>query len=247
MISGSTLIYIRPMKSSLSVEKVNPVSTSSSPSTTCASCKKQVPILNLRQHSVDFKPISIEIDAIDSFSDEELIDNESQEQEAGPFDVHTRSNEAANSSQTWSSQLKFAFPDATDGELEEITSCAMSIDEAACFLLDKQSSDVEGDASLEDLVDQLAKKNYLPIEESLEVDCETLWIDIIKFYKKSLMKPDALQRELSVSFINEEGLDGGALKVEFFLLARTDYLKGLNLIWFQLKMQQREYYSILLE
>ena len=219
MISGSTLIYIRPMKSSLSVEKVNPVSTSSSPSTTCASCKKQVPILNLRQHSVDFKPISIEIDAIDSFSDEELNDNESQEQEAGPSDVHTRSNEAANSSQTWSSQLKFAFPDATDGELEEITSCAMSIDEAACFLLDKQSSDVEGDASLEDLVDQLAKKNYLPTEESLEVDRETLWIDIIKFYKKSLMKPDALQRELSVSFINEEGLDGGALKVEFFLLA----------------------------
>jgi hypothetical protein len=44
-------------------------------------------------------------------------------------------------------------------------------------------------------------------------------MDIIRFYKKTIGKPDLLKRELSVSFKDEDGLDGGAMKVELFALA----------------------------
>jgi hypothetical protein len=44
-------------------------------------------------------------------------------------------------------------------------------------------------------------------------------MDIIRFYKKTIGKPDLLKRELSVSFKDEDGLDGVAMKVEYFALA----------------------------
>lgn len=41
----------------------------------------------------------------------------------------------------------------------------------------------------------------------------------MKFYKKLIGKRVRLKRELFVYFKNEDGLDGGAYKVEFFTLA----------------------------
>ena len=84
------------------------------------------------------------------------------------------------------------------------------------------STDLDTSASLEDLIDLFVKKNPLgnsADDEYVAFDRDTLRMDIIKFYKKSLGKADLLKRELSVSFKNEEGLDGGAMKVEFFSLA----------------------------
>ena len=80
----------------------------------------------------------------------------------------------------------------------------------------------EKSASIEDIVQSFAKKNsfgYCAEDEHLAIDRESLWMDVMKFYKKCIGKPDILRRELSVSFKNEDGLDGGAMKVEFFVLA----------------------------
>ncbi len=67
----------------------------------------------------------------------------------------------------------------------------------------------------------MPKKNSLRGDEDefLVVDRESFWIDVIRFYKKAIGKPELLKRELSVSFKNEDGLDGGAMKIEFFALA----------------------------
>ena len=59
-------------------------------------------------------------------------------------------------------------------------------------------------------------------DENIVIDRETLWIDIVKFYKRSLTKPEILRKELCVSFKNEEGLDGGAMKIEYFSLALNE-------------------------
>ena len=42
-----------------------------------------------------------------------------------------------------------------------------------------------------------------------------------------MSKPDILKKELSVSFKNEYGLDGGAMKVEFFSLALQEVKQRL--------------------
>lgn len=213
MVGSSTLIYIRPMKSTISMEKAYDTSaTSASPATECTRCAKKVLISNLRQHNLECKPITINTDE-ESLEEEECLANEV---------IPVMDDGEGPSSQTWSSQLKLLFPDAAIEDLEEIACQAISMDEAAGFMLDKLSTDLDTSVSLEDLIELFVKKNSLghsAADEYLAVDRDTLWMDIIKFYKKSLGKPDLLKRELSVSFRNEEGLDGGAMKVEFFTLA----------------------------
>ena len=75
------------------------------------------------------------------------------------------------------------------------------MDEAACFIIDKQTDKKNRDIdSIEDVVDLFIKKNTtgLSEEEYLTIDRESLWMDIIRFYKKTMSKPDILKRELSV-------------------------------------------------
>ena len=99
----------------------------------------------------------------------------------------------------------------------------MTVDDAACLLLDKQSTEQEENLSLEELIiESFVKKNELSGDENIVIDRKTLWIDIVKFYKRSLTKPEILRKELCVSFKNEEGLDGGAMKIEYFSLALNE-------------------------
>ena len=81
---------------------------------------------------------------------------------------------------------------------------------------------------MEELIDKFVKKNQLPGDESILVNRETFWMDVVKFYKKALSKPDILRKELYVTFQNEEGLDGGAMKVEFFTLTLNEIQKLIN-------------------
>ena len=125
--------------------------------------------------------------------------------------------------QSWLSELQLAFPDAKKEDLERIASVAITIDHAACLLLDKQEvEEEEENPSLEDLIDSFVEKNALSGDENVVVDRETFWMDVVKFYKRSLTKPEILRKELCVSFKNEEGLDGGVMKLEFFSLALNE-------------------------
>jgi hypothetical protein len=60
MIGSSTLIYIRPMKSVISMKKLDAYATSALPTTECARFKDRVPIWNLRQHNLDCEPITVD-------------------------------------------------------------------------------------------------------------------------------------------------------------------------------------------
>ena len=50
MVSGTTMIYIRPNKGSLLLELAEVSTKADTPLTECTNCQKQVSILNLRQH-----------------------------------------------------------------------------------------------------------------------------------------------------------------------------------------------------
>ena len=74
MVGASTLIYIRPMKSTISMEKAHDTSTTStSPATECTSAK--VPISNLRQHNLECKRITIDTGE-ESLEEEDRLANE---------------------------------------------------------------------------------------------------------------------------------------------------------------------------
>ena len=133
------------------------------------------------------------------------------------------------SKQTWSSQLKHVFPDSEMEELEEVSLQSASLDEAAELMLNKLGNDEDEATSIEDLVETFAKRNSLESgeDEFVIVDRESFWIDVIRFYKKANGKPELLKRELSVSFKNEDGLDGGAMKIEFFSACFTRSKKNI--------------------
>ena len=241
MVGASTTIYIRPMKESLPVT-LAPVSVSpASPLTECATCNKQILIFPLRQHSNDCRATNVDTDSesdeIESIlgmseqTDPEIVLEDTVANSSGASTSssavkieynHASSDMPSTSAQSWLEQLKLAFPETEHDILKEIASVAITVDDAACLLLDRQSTEQEENLSLEDLIESFVKKNEFSGEEYIVVDRETFWIDIFKFYKKSLSKPEILRKELCVSFKNEEGLDGGAMKIEYFSLCLNE-------------------------
>lgn len=258
MVGSNTTIYIRPIKSPLSLKKATLVVSSSSPLTECTTCKEQVPIFSLRKHyescsseNNDGVITTIPEDSEDSEDDEvgdDVLENSNKSNvkdmtkisqnvkipnSSLPLPSSSRSqpgldicssNLPCTSAQCWLSDLKCAFPDKDDKSLEEVASVAISIDQAACMLLDqeKNAEETEENLQLVELIDKFVEQNQLPGDENILVDRETFWLDVVKFYKKALSKPDILRKELYVAFHGEEGLDGGAMKIEFFTLALNE-------------------------
>jgi hypothetical protein len=221
MIGSSTLIYIRPMKSVISMKKLETSATSASPTNECARCKERVPISNLRQHNLECEPITVDtgdsdvsqkpitIDIGESEEEQEFINNEVVpviDEGEGPSKI------------TWSAQLKELFPDSEVEELEEVALQSTSMDEAAEFMLDKLGTEEDESVSLEDLIELFVKKNSLGYSEDeyfllTESHCGCT---LLGFTKNRLGNMTFL---LSVSFKDEDGLDGGAMEVELFALA----------------------------
>ncbi len=221
-------------------------SSASSPTTECMKCKEMVPISNLRMHNLTCNPVraggneSSEEDPnpVDEYwnSDEQIYEGPSTSvmktthkgtnRDVSPKEVVVLSDDGAGPSKTtWSTELKDIFPDVDVAELEDAALLSASVDEAACLIMENQCT-IE---SLEDVVDLFIKKNSpgQSDDEYIVIDRESIWMDIIRFYKKTMSKPDILKKELSVSFKNEDGLDGGAMKVEFFSLALQEVKQRL--------------------
>ena len=230
VIGTTTLLYIRPIKCVISTEKSDVEATSTSPTTECSGCQERMPISSLRQHKFECKSMVCNSD--DSDDEINMHKEDTKSSTASKFHEEKKNSQhdevisilddgEGTSKQTWSSQLKHVFPDSEMEELEEVSLQSASLDEAAELMLNKLGNDEDEATSIEDLVETFAKRNSLESgeDEFVIVDRESFWIDVIRFYKKAIGKPELLKSELSVSFKNEDGLDGGAMKIEFFLLA----------------------------
>ena len=68
------------------------------------------------------------------------------------------------------------------------------------------------------IIDSYRQSNLLDIVELLTVSREHLWREGLLFYKASLGNKEKLFKKLSLQFIGEEGIHGGALANGFFTL-----------------------------
>ena len=68
------------------------------------------------------------------------------------------------------------------------------------------------------IIDAYRQSNLLDTVELLTISREHLWREGLLFYKASLGNKEKLFKKLSLQFIGEEGIDGGALTNEFFTL-----------------------------
>lgn len=54
--------------------------------------------------------------------------------------------------------------------------------------------------------------------KEVTISRHSLWVDSLRYYKPKVSDPAGMARNLEITFKEEEGLDGGAMKYEFFQL-----------------------------
>eukprot|EP00112_Aurelia_sp_Birch-Aquarium-sp1_P004800 Seg1544.10 transcript_id=Seg1544.10/GoldUCD/mRNA.D3Y31 product="hypothetical protein" protein_id=Seg1544.10/GoldUCD/D3Y31 len=83
------------------------------------------------------------------------------------------------------------------------------------------------DVTLPKLLDDFKDQHTSAAEKEITVDRDAIWMEVVKFYKRAMCDEKSLTRELVVKFCNEDGIDGGAIKREFFNLAFKEIRKRL--------------------
>ena len=146
---------------------------------------------------------------------------------------------------SWNSRLSLLFPDLEDEEINNALIGADSVEEAANTIIDstcpmtKESGPDDGIAKvigvgkllppkdLDSFLNRFKSDKMSEDYEEMAVDRECIWRDAMKHYKRKINDNAGLRKRLEVSFINEDGLDGGAMKTEFFQLVLGEVTKRL--------------------
>ena len=107
------------------------------------------------------------------------------------------------------------FPDTPSTRLNAILTVSSNWEDAVDLLVNNEKPTEYG-------LDEVLKKYQGEMIESgapmqhLVVQRDDVWRDGVRFYKMTIANKEMLKRPLVVEFKGEEGVDGGALKVEFF-------------------------------
>ena len=103
------------------------------------------------------------------------------------------------------------FPDISANRIENILVSAKSWEEAVDILVTNHPE--SGPAVIQSFVD----RNLDAINTKvLKIKREDIWRDAVRFYKVSMAKKSNLFQKLVVEFEGEEGIDVGALIVEYY-------------------------------
>lgn len=146
----------------------------------------------------------------------------------------------------WKFRLQDLFPDATKQQLDECIASATSVEDAANTLADltdigcselpelplvtdigKSSPQVKSPSNLLMFLSDFIGKTKIPGFEEITVSRDSIWLDSLKYYKRKVGDPSGLAKNLEVTFKDEEGLDGGAMRNEFFQLLMAEAQKKL--------------------
>ena len=131
----------------------------------------------------------------------------------------------------WEKDLQLMFPSFSEESIKRAISKATSLNEAAEILCEgtppkeEHAQDPVGSVtynSIESLVADFSSSIDENKSYTLCVDREELWKGALAFYKKALSDKTLLLNDLTIVFKGEEGLDAGAMKVEYFELLRTE-------------------------
>ena len=236
LVGSNTLLYIRPMKSCLSLDKPPQPVTNQSPQTTCPKCSLSIPIMQLRKHS--FTCSGIEVQDSDS--------NDEKELERFPFDRvlpvqqnRDESKPSASGSEvepeagcsTGSSfvdagiaSLTTLFPNKSIEDVREALLRYEDVDLAACALMSRATTDADptseeekaGNNVCDTLENLRAKMKSSVSAERLKVDEDDVAIDLLQYYKSKEFDPKI---PISVRFRGQPGVDSGGLLRQAFTSA----------------------------
>lgn len=235
LVGSNTLLYIRPMKSCLSLDKPLQPVTNQSPQTNCPKCSLPIPIIQLRKHY--FTCSGIEVDESDSNDEKELersvFDRVRPVQETKDESKPSVSGsvvEPVAGCSTGSSffdagiaSLTTLFPDESIEDVREALLRYEDVDLAACALMSKATdadqTPEEGQAG-NDVCDTLeklrAKMKSSASAERLKVDEEDIAIDLLQYYKSKDFDPKI---PIVVRFRGQPGVDSGGLLRQAFTSA----------------------------
>ena len=244
LVGNNTLLYIRPMKSSLPMDKPAQPVTTQSPLTKCPNCSLSIPIMQLRKHSFTCSRIEVnDSDGSDEkefersvFDDRVLPDACKTPQQASDESafsnskrVPTTDNEQPGCSSGTSfidegiASLTTVFPHEGVENVREALLRYENVELAASALMsratdtDQNTEEVEGDKDVSDTLGRLrAKMKSFMSAERLKVDEEDVVIDLLQYYKSKVFDPKI---PISVRFRGQPGVDSGGLLRQAFTTA----------------------------
>lgn len=251
-VSGSVVIYVRPIQSNLDMTPNSAIRNGPTAYTQCVSCQMTVPICEMKQHTQDCGKIgqtSSHGNAANSATVTTQAKNipKSDVVQTEPTVVDDKSNDlpyvddddslfpTSDVKANWTEQLQTMLPDMPKSNIENAVNISVSLQEAASIVCDGINDDSSNDnertkklgkeEDVPDILHELAEK-IQDSEYILTVDREEVWSGALAFYKKALVDTSKLWQDLTVCFSDE---DGGAIKIEFFELL----LKEINLRLFE--------------
>ena len=226
---------MRPIQSNLSMTKVI-TRTDDSIKTTCQICTREVPLASLRSHMSECSS-----DSQDSFgasaSSSPIFSESTRGEEAEDVNVTLLDNLPLPSHQQkemWHKELIDLFPLHSQQAISRSLIGAASIEEAANNLIEvttageepKTVCKVKTNASLVSLLYDFRDSHSKEGFQEITIDRDAVWADTLRFYKRNIGNPSISAKTLEVEFKDGDGLDGGAIKVEFFSLVWEKFLNA---------------------
>ena len=256
-VSGSAVIYVHPIQSNLDMTPNSVIRDGQTAYTQCVSCQMMVALFEMKQHTQvcndgKIKQSSTHRNATSSATVTTQANDipKSDLMQTEPIVVDNKSNDlpyvddddslfpTSDVKANWAEQLQTMLPDMPKLDIENAVNVSVSLEEAASIVCDCINDDSSNDNKR---TKKLGKEEVVPdilhslagkIQDSkyiLTVDREEVWSGALAFYKKAQVDTSKLWQDLTVCFSGEEGLDGGAIKIEFFELL----LKEINLRLFE--------------
>ena len=121
-------------------------------------------------------------------------------------------------------RLQEIVPDSPEQDIDAVLSTSANLEEAIEILVSRSTNVIDAHAVIFDSTASVVKKyqeeKFNPDVGSavIHVSRENLWRDALTFYKRNMGDKQKLLSKLCVSFNGEDGIDAGALMVEFFTL-----------------------------
>ena len=220
-ISANAAIYVRPIQGRLDMQVDTDYACSDIVKTTCVSCKQEVPLLHIREHTLHCPSKETEEPCCDKDDDDDdVLAVSCFSPPSSTTIVSTPSTSHATCSlnkdkDEWIKQLQTVFPDKSIELVEETVLSSQTMEDAAESLCEEKGQSTQSSCTnLSEILCSLQKPVDID-EYTITVDREELWRSALGFYKKAMMDKSKLMKSLCVIFKGEDGLDAGAVKVEF--------------------------------
>lgn len=118
------------------------------------------------------------------------------------------------------STIRTIFPQVPDDTLRACAVDNNEVETAVEAVLNRETS-------LEQIVHEMKNKVNKESQITITVRRSSIWRDCLAFYKVAMIDKSRLFKEMKIEFEGEEGVDCGALRVEFFQLSIQEAKKAL--------------------